>query len=358
MECDFLVIGGGVAGVSAAARLAPLGSVILLEAETALAYHSSGRSAALYEPYYGSPPMVALARASGDFFHRVQGVLSPRKLLLLARAGEEEAFARDHEAMHLSPIGIEEARALVPILNPASLTRAATGDHSADIDTDLLIQTYAHMARNHGACILTGEPVTALQQDGTGWRAKARSGAFHARMVINAAGAWADGIANMAGLKALGLQPHRRSVARVAGPAALDVSQWPVMLGAGESWYAKPDAGALLISPADQEPVPAQDAWAEDITLAEGIARYSACVTEPVTRMIANWAGLRTFVPDHNMVIGPDPAQPDFFWFAGQGGQGFQTSTAASQLAADLIAGRASDLDAEIVMAFSPARFT
>lgn len=356
MDCDFLIIGGGVAGTSAAARLAPLGTVRLLEAETALAYHSSGRSAALYEPYYGSPPMVELARASADFFRRFEGILTPRPLMVLARPGEEEAFARDRQAMRMVEIGPAEAQALMPILDPAAVTRMAMADHAADIDTDLLIQTYVRLARDHGAQILMGQRVTALQRDGTGWQARTAAGSHTARTVINAAGAWADDIARMAGGTPLGLQPHRRSVARVAAPAGRDVSRWPMILGAGESWYAKPDAGALIISPADEEPVPPQDAWAEDMTLAEGIARYDACMTEPVTRMIANWAGLRTFVPDRNMVIGPDPAMPGFFWLAGQGGQGFQSSAAASQFAADLITGCAPDLDPTITAAFSPTR--
>jgi len=130
-----------------------------------------------------------------------------------------------------------------------------------------------------------------------------------------------------------------------------------MLFGVGETWYAKPDAGALIVSPAEEHPMPPQDAWADDMVLAEGLARYEEMVTEPVTKLLSNWAGLRTFSPDRVLVIGPDPQVPSFFWLAGQGGYGFQSSPAASQLAADLIAGRPPALSADLIAALSPARF-
>ena len=162
-------------------------------------------------------------------------------------------------------------------------------------------------------------------------------------MLVNAAGAWADDIARLADIAPIGLTPKRRSMARVAAPEGYDPRDWPMVIGAGESWYMKPDAGALLISPADAEPAEPHDAWADDMVLATGIAGWEAHVTTPVTRMIANWAGLRTFSPDGNLVIGPAPEDPAFLWCAGQGGYGFQTAPAASRLLADLAGGRAPD---------------
>ena len=176
-------------------------------------------------------------------------------------------------------------------------------------------------------------------------------------MIVNAGGAWANQIARMAGAAPLGIQPMRRSMARIPAPGGHDLSKWPMMFGLGETWYAKPDAGALMVSPAEEHAAEPHDAWADDMVLAEGLARYEEMVTEPVTRLITSWAGLRSFSPDRVLVIGRDTVQPEFFWLAGQGGYGFQTSAAASQLAADLIGGRQSELSAACIAALSPARF-
>lgn len=357
MDCDFLIIGGGIAGLSAAARLSALGSVIVLEAEDALAHHASGRSAALYEPRYGAAAVVGLSLASGAYFQAAAGVLSPRGLMIVAKACDRAAFEADVKAMEFTPISVAQAQAIVPILNAATVALAGYATHAHDIDTDLLIQGFARDARHHGARILTRARVSAITRAAAGWRVSSAAGDFDAGIVINAAGAWADVIAEMAAIRPLGLQPMRRSMARIPAPGGHDVSRWPMMFGPGEDWYAKPDAGGLIVSPAEEHPMVPQDAWADDMVLAEGLARYEEMVTEPVTRLIANWAGLRTFAPDRVLVIGPDPQEPRFFWLAGQGGYGFQTCPAASQLAADLIGGRPPVLDPGLVAALSPARF-
>lgn len=354
---DFLIIGGGIAGISAAARLAHLGSVTLLEAEDNLAHHASGRSAAMYEPYYGLKPVVDLSMASGDFFRAIPGLLTPRGLMILGKEGEGEAVRREAATFALDVISVDEARAKVPILNPATLRHAALAMNAWDIDTDLLLQHFARQARANGAQILTSARVTGVRRDGAGWQVEAGGQTHGAGMIINAAGAWVDQIATLAGIAPLGFSPKRRSMARIPAPGGHDLSAWPMIFGVGETWYAKPDAGALIVSPAEEDPAEPHDAWADDMVLAEGLARYEDMVTEPVTRLISNWAGLRTFAPDRVLVIGRDVAHPGFFWLAGQGGYGFQTSAAASLLAADLIAGRAPGLDASTVAALSPARF-
>jgi glycine/D-amino acid oxidase-like deaminating enzyme len=357
MTQDFLIIGGGIAGVSAAARLAHLGRVTLLEAEPHLAHHASGRSAALFEPRYGLAPVVALSFASEDHHrHANGGVLSPRGMMIVAKADEAETFRADVAAMGLARISPAEARALVPILNPETLAFAAHADHAWDIDTDLLIQNFAREARGLGAEILTGARVTGMTRTASGWEVATAKGQHAARILVNAAGAWVDEVAAMAGLAPLGFTPFRRSMARIPAPGGQDVARWPILFGCGEAWYAKPDAGALIVSPAEEHLMAPHDAWADDMVLAEGLARYEEMVTEPVTRVLANWAGLRTFAPDRVLAIGPDPRDPGFFWLAGQGGYGFQTAPAASQLAADLIAGRPTALDAATVAALSPAR--
>ena len=358
MTYDFLIIGGGIAGVSAAARLSHLGRVLLLEAEDHLAHHASGRSAALFEPRYGLAPVVALSYASEDHLVSADGgVLSPRGMMMVDGPDQRALFDREQAHFHLDEISAAEARAIVPILNPDTVGFAGVSDDARDIDTDLLIQNFLREARANGAEVLTRARVGHILRHTTGWTAGTAQGDFTGRILVNAAGAWVDRIAAMAGIAPLGFTPYRRSMARIPAPGGHDLSRWPTIFGAGEAWYCKPDAGALIVSPAEEHAMEPHDAWADDMVLAEGLARYEERVTEPVTRLLASWAGLRTFAPDRVLVIGPAPSDPAFFWLGGQGGYGFQTSAAASQLAADLVAGRPPALDAATVAALSPARF-
>lgn len=355
---DFVIIGGGIAGISAAARLSHLGSVTLLEAEANLAHHASGRSAALYEPFYGLAPIVVFSHASGDYLHRANGgVLTPRGMMIVAGPDEQEVFTRDIAVMDLAPISIAEARAHMPILNPETVAYAGWADHAWDIDTDLLIQNFLREARGNGAVVMTGAKVSGLEKTGAEWLAKTAQGDVRGRVLINAAGAWADEVAQMAGMAPLGFTPMRRSMARIPAPGGLDVSRWPTVFGAGETWYCKPDAGALIVSPAEEHPTTPHDAWADDMVLAEGLARYEERVTEPVTRLLASWAGLRTFSPDRVPVIGRAPSDPSFFWLAGQGGYGFQSAPAISQFVADLLAERSPGIDDATIASVSPRRF-
>ncbi|MFN3937855.1 MAG: NAD(P)/FAD-dependent oxidoreductase [Gemmobacter sp.] len=353
---DFAIVGGGVAGVTAAAALSEFGSVLLLEAETALGYHASGRSAALYEPQYGKPAVRELSLATGPAL-RTAGVLSPRGLLMVAGPDLAEAFEADRAAMQLDRLSPDEAVAMVPVLRRAAVALAAHHPDAWDIDTDLWIQTNARRARAQGARIETGARVDTIRRVREGWEIAAGGQTHAVRLLVNAAGAWVGAVAAMAGIEGPQFRPCRRSMARIPAPEGHDVRGWPMLFGPGEDWYAKPDAGALIVSPAEEDPVEPHDAWADDMVLAEGLARYEAMVTAPVTRLIGSWAGLRTFAPDRVLVIGRDPADPDFFWLAGQGGYGFQTSAAAARLCADLIAGRAPELDRATVAALSPARF-
>lgn len=352
---DFLVVGGGVAGLSAAAHLSELGSVTVLEREDALGYHASGRSAALYEPTYGKPSTLALTAASGHWHLEINGSKdTPRGLMILGSEGTEDAFEADFKAMNMRRMSFDEALAIVPVLKRDHITEIGYHAEAWDIDTDACLQRFAGQLRQNGGQIVTSAKVSEISRD-KGWRVHAGE-TYEARNLINAAGAWADEVAEMAGIGRLGLQPMRRSMARVAAPDGVDVSGWPMLFGPGENWYCKPDAGALLISPADEEPVPPQDAWAEDVVLAEGIARYQPHVTSEVTRMIANWAGLRTFAPDRQLVLGPDVDRPDFIWCAAQGGYGFQTAPAAGRLIADLVGDRPSELDTNTMQALQPQR--
>ncbi len=353
---DFLVIGGGIAGTSAAARLSELGSVTLLEAEDALGYHTSGRSAALYEANYGKPSTVALNQASLSY-HREHNLLSDRGLLLIGTRDTAEAFAEDQTKMALDEITVQEACEKFKVLDSSIVDRAAYDPHAWDIDTDRLLQGFAATARANGGNIISKAPVTNIKRDAAGWIISAGDD-YHARNIVNAAGAWADQIAAMAGVAQIGFKPLRRSMGRIPAPGGHDVSSWPMVFGPGEDWYAKPDAGALLVSPAEEYLVEPHDAFADDMTLAEGFARYEGHVTEPVTRLLSSWAGLRTFSPDRTLVIGPDANQRDFIWCAGQGGYGMQSSPGASKLLADLVAGRIPEIDAVSVEALRPDRFS
>ncbi|NRB05885.1 MAG: FAD-binding oxidoreductase [Rhodobacteraceae bacterium] len=352
---DVIVIGGGIAGTSVAARLAPHANVTLLEGEEGLAYHASGRSAALFEESYGAPSVKALNRASAQY-HRDGGYLSPRGFLLLGTDENLDLFNHDLSDMAAEEIAVTEACAMVPILDPAKITRAAYHADAQDIDTDRLVQDFAAVVRQNGGQVLTRAQVTEITQTLEGWRVHVGDDTFEASTLVNAAGAWVDHIAALAGVAPLGFTPLRRSMARLPAPGGRDVSRWPMFFGAGESWYAKPDAGKLLVSPAEEDLVEPHDAWAEDMVLAEGIARYQDHVTEDVTRVETTWAGLRTFAPDRVLVLGRDPRRPTFVWCAGQGGYGMQTSPAASQLCADLVLGRRPELDADIVATLVPDR--
>ena len=352
---DFLIIGGGVAGTSAGARLSKLGRVRLLEAEGALAYHASGRSAALFEESYGTPAVVAMNHASHDY-HKAADLLSPRGLMIVGAKGQDDLLADDLAKMQLDAISIEEARSLMPILNADALCGAGYHAEAWDIDTDRLVQGFARDLRQNGE-IVTGAKATAITRLPDGWQVETPKGVFSGRVLINAAGAWVDEIATMAGVAPIGIRPLRRSMARIPAPGGLDVSGWPMTLNAGETWYSKPDAGALIVSPADADLTTPHDAWADDMVLAEGLARFEELVTEPVTRVISNWAGLRSFTPDGNLAIGPGADDPNFVWFAGQGGYGMQSSPAASQLLADIVGNAPSELDAETVASLSAKRF-
>ncbi|MEL6959435.1 MAG: FAD-dependent oxidoreductase [Pseudomonadota bacterium] len=354
---DFLVIGGGIAGTSVGARLSALGNVLLLERETALAYHASGRSAALFEESYGLPSTIALNEASRDFhFEADGGFVSPRGLMLVGTDGNRDAFEADCAAMRMAEISSEEARAMIPILG-ANVIRAGYHAEAWDLDTDRMVHSFARTIRANGGAVRTAADVSAITRTNDGWEVTVGEDVFAARTVINAAGAWVDQIATLAGIAPLGVTPLRRSMARIPAPGGHDVGGWPMLFGPGEDWYAKPDAGALIVSPADEDPSEPMDAWADDMVLAEGLARYEAHVNEPVTRILSNWAGLRTFAPDRNLVLGPDPSDPSFIWMAGQGGYGFQTAPAASQLVADLVAGRTPHIAADMVARLRPDRF-
>jgi len=266
-----------------------------------------------------------------------------------------EAECEETEAAELT---IPEAIEKFPILNTNRCTRAAYTSAAYDIDTDLMLQSYVRDARNAGGRLALDEKVEQISKTSHGWQIETTKNAFAARIIINAAGAWADEVARLAGIIPLGIQPMRRSMAQLPAPIGQSPQTWPMILNCASDWYAKPAGGNWLVSPSEEVACQPHDAWADDMTIAEGLARYETMVTVPVSQVQTVWAGLRSFAPDRSLVIGPDPDAPDFLWLAGQGGYGFQTAPAAAQLLALLANGRDSEvLDAKTVAGLSPQRF-
>ena len=357
MSFDIVIVGAGIAGVTVAECLAPHASVCLLEREDHPGYHASGRSAAMFLEGYGNADVRALNRASRGYLVDWY-LLQDRGVLLISRTGQDPVFDAESVELGAREISPTAAVELVPILREEQVHRAGFTDQGFDVDTDRMLQGALRVARDHGAVLRARSDVTSIAHQGATWTVETSAGPVSAPLLVNASGAWADEVAGLAGIEPLGLQPMRRSVARIALPDGIDSRGWPMMLGVGNTWFAKPDAGEMLVSPSEEDPVPPQDAWAEDMVLAEGIARYEDVVSTPVRRMLSNWAGLRTFAPDRTPVVGRDAREPGFIWCAGQGGYGFQTAAAISSLTADIALGRAPALGVELVNALSPLRFS
>ena len=343
MTCyDYAVIGAGIAGASFAARVAPHARVLLLEQEMAPGYHSTGRSAALFSSLIGDPVIGAITEASRAFFeHAPEGfshhaLLHPRRSLHI---GQQDMSA--HATQLLCRPGTQEidtrgALAMVPVLHPQSAAHAVLEENCCDIDVNELHQGFLRLARNHGAQLINQCPVVRITR-GTGhWTLDAGGNRHQARVVVNAAGAWADDVATLAGCKPRGLQPLRRTALLFDPPHEHNTAHWPAVIAMDEAYYFKPDAGCLLASLADETPSPPCDAQAEELDIALTVDRLEKATTLDVRRINQSWAGLRTFAADRHPLIGFDQDMPDFFWLAGQGGFGVQTSPALSALAASL----------------------
>lgn len=363
IKSDILIIGGGIAGVGAAARASIGASVTLLEAEASRGYHATGRSAAIFIRNYGNATLRALNAASETEFKEPEGIsdrslLSPRGEMLLATEDEvqdlENYLAGATGMDRLTPA---EAKELVPILRTDQLVSAAIERGAQEIDVDRLLQGYFRLAVRNGVQVFRSSPAQSITHANGLWHVTTPNDHFQAPVLVNAAGAWADEIAVLAGVAPLGLQPKRRSAALIPAPDGYDIGQWPLFASASEAFYAKPDAGLLMVSPADEDLMDPHDAWPDDMVLAEGLHRFEQAVTVPVTRLEHSWAGLRTFAPDDTPVVGFDANTDGFFWLAGQGGFGVQTAPSLSALSAALLLGEAAGLRDEVVTALDPQRF-
>lgn len=350
-EPDILVIGGGIAGASVAAELARTHRVVLLEGEDAPGYHSTGRSAAVFSECYGNRAVRALTRASRDFFDRPPAQFSPDPLikrrgwLHVASASQAAALERflatEDVALRVRRIGPEEALALSPLLRPEVAAAGGAYEKDAtDIDVHALHHGYLRFLRRYGT-MLTRAHVTALAHVGGRWLVDSTAGRFRTPVVVNAGGAWADRIAALAGIAPVRIQACRRTAVLLERAGGEISDSWPLTIDIEESYYFKPDAGLLLISPADETPVEPCDAQPEELDIATAIDRVEKATHMTIKRVRRSWAGLRSFAPDRSPVIGFDAAAPGFFWLAGQGGYGIQTAPATARLAAALLRGEA-----------------
>ncbi|MCJ2182333.1 FAD-binding oxidoreductase [Novosphingobium sp. 1949] len=359
---DIVVVGSGMAGASLAAAIGARAKVLLIEAEEAPGYHATGRSAAFWVESYGGPGVQPLTAAAGPALHAL-GVLHPRVGLTIGRAGQEaqvRAFAETFRAIDvavdlLEREGIERC---VPGLKPA-WTCAASEPTTCDIDVARLHQHYLAQARQAGAQQWNRAALRGARRDGTGpdagWRLELADGrVVTCAVLVNAAGAWADPVARMAGAGAIGIVPLRRSIAQLAmvHPVPDDL---PLVLDIDGTFYFKPENGRLWLSPHDETPSAPCDAAPEEIDIALAIDRFQQVVDWPIERVEHRWAGLRSFAPDRLPVYGFDPQVAGFFWCAGQGGFGIQTAPAAADLAARLLLGDAPG--AVDPQAYAPTRF-
>ena len=337
---DFVIIGAGIAGASLAAGLAPHAKVLVLEAEDRAGYHSTGRSAAFWTESYGGPLVQPLTTASFAFLEE-HDLLTDRGGLTLARAEEAAGlaeFARTFEALGVRVDELDRAaiEARLPGLKPAWTCGAYEPD-CRDIDVARLHQLYLAQAARGGADVWLRAELVRADRQGEGWKLTMADGrTTTASVLINAAGAWADRVAQRCDVQPLGIAPYRRTVAqlRMATPVPADL---PLVMAFDGSFYFKPESGKLWLSPHDEVPSPPCDAAPDEIDVATAIDRFEQVIDWPIAALEHKWAGLRSFAPDRLPVYGFDPAAPRFFWFAGQGGFGIQTAPAAADLALRLL---------------------
>lgn len=367
-----IVVGAGMAGAAAAAHLAADRRVVLLEREPQPGYHSTGRSAALFTETYGNRAIRVLTSASRAFYEAwadgfaEHPILKPRGSLMFAMPGQVKLLDAAWDDMSaLDPrvrrLDAAEARAMVPVLRPDHVTEAIYEPDAMDIDVHELHQGYLRLLRRRGGRLVTDAEVLCLSRPGGAWTVATRAGEFAAPIVANAAGAWCDVLAGIAGLPPIGLVPKRRTALTVAPPAGIDTGAWPMTGDIAETFYFKPDAGRLLVSPADETPIEPCDVQPDELDIAIAIDRLMQATTIDVTRVERKWAGLRSFVADKTTVCGFDPLADGFFWLAGQGGYGIQTAEGMARCAVALIESGAlpADVAAKGIAAetLSPARF-
>jgi D-arginine dehydrogenase len=362
---DVTIIGAGIAGSSAAAALAADRRIALIEAEEAVGYHTTGRSAALWVQNYGPPDVRMLSTLSRPLFEHPPAqfaevpLMTQRRVVFLARQGQEADLAALYaEGSGLRDIPLADVKGLVPALRDGYAVAAVAEDDAFDIDVAALHHGFLRQLRAHGGGLALRHRAGRIERRNGRWDVETSTGAvFRSPVVVNAAGAWGDEVASMAGVAMLGLSPCRRTAA-IIDPSPYDVTHWPMLISVGHDWYARPEARTrLMVSPADQTPMHAHDVQPDELDIAIGVDRMQQALDISVRRIERSWAGLRTFTPDGSLAIGWAAASEGFFWCVGQGGYGIQTSPAAGRLVADMVTGRDPGGAAGIIDVVDPRRF-
>lgn len=347
---DFIVIGGGVAGLSVAYELSVHGSVTLLETESAVSYHSTGRSAAVMSENYGPALWSRLVTASREFmetppegFSEVS-LVADRGALFLALDHEADALRRQADELKrrgasAELMSAEDALRVCPVIRDDRFALALYETDCKDIDTNALVTGYARGLKRRGGKVVTGSPAVSIERSGSGWRVSTPRETFSAGVVVNAAGGWAQEVAKTAGLGFRNVVPFRRTAVTFDPPAGSDIRTWPMTFDVAETFYFKPEAGRIMVSPVDMEPSQPCDAQADELETAIAVDRIETFTTMQVRSIASRWGGLRTFAPDHEPVIGRDPEAESFIWLAGQGGNGVMGGAAAARMAAAIALG-------------------
>ncbi|MBV9656343.1 MAG: FAD-binding oxidoreductase [Acetobacteraceae bacterium] len=362
---DVIVVGAGIAGAATAAALSPTHRVALLEAEEAPGYHTTGRSAAMWILNYGPPDVQVLTGLSRPFFEQPPAgftevpLLRSRPMVYLAPPGQEALL---HHLVStgagVQPLAAADLRRMVPALRPDYATAAAIERDAFDLDVAAIHGGFLRQTKAHGGLLVTRSRTQSIERRQGEWEIRTLLPArLRAPVIVNAAGAWGDEVAAAAGVAPLGLAPCRRTGV-IIDPAPWHVAEWPLLGDVAHSWYIRPEARTrLMATPCDETPVHPHDVQAEELDIALAIDRMQQAVAIDVRRVERAWAGLRTFTPDRNLAFGWDAEAPGFMWCVGQGGYGIQTSAAAGQLVAALVAGRDPGPAARIVASIDPARF-
>lgn len=346
--CDVLIIGGGMAGASCGYFLAERAEVVLLEREEQPGYHTTGRSAALFYESYGNAVIRRITRATRGFLESPPDgfaagpILSPRGMLTVATAelvGRLEAMSGQDLGPRTETVEGDALFSLAPFLRRERIVKGVYEPDAMDIDVNVLLQGFLRGLRARGGRTVTDAEVRSLRRIGAVWRLETRAGSFEAPVVVNAAGAWCDAIAGMAGVPPVGLVPKRRTAFTFDPPAGAEVARWPGVDLCDESWYVIPNAGRILGSPADETPSEPCDAQPDEYDVAVAVDRIMTDTSFDIRRLASRWAGLRSFVADKSPVVGFDPAADGFLWLAGQGGYGIQTSAGMGRLSAALALG-------------------
>ena len=364
---DILVIGGGIAGLSAAAELAKLAKVTVLEAEEQLGFHSSGRSATMLHYALGDRLVRALTLASRAFFESPPegfgDVPLGRPMPVLVHGREDERDALDAlEAeialfAELERLGARGVHELCPLLKDDACLGIADR-HGIRLDPHALLQGSLRQLRASGGEVRTGARVAAIQRRSGVWEVTTEQReTYLAPVLVNAAGAWADRIAQLAGVSPIGLQPKRRTIITFDAPPGTDLERLPFAKTVGDELYFAPESGRLFASPMDEVPSDPLDAQPEELEVALAAHRMEERTVVKVERIRSRWAGLRTFTPDRHPAAGFASDAEGFFWLVGQGGFGLQTSPAMARVAASLIAGEPWPLTDVSAEELSPRRF-